>query len=580
MILSESQVKEKIKSQPQKEALAEAVRHQNRILLHTASEIKRQNENPYADDFFGWVKNLLPEDKFQRFKQLIKTPYSTVGISHEIFSEYNRIFEGQNPFFNYEFRNPDDRADFNEYLGSTLKDRDFFSTRGFEQLRFAINSILVVDLPVEQEGIKPEPYYYFIDISSVVHVEVGDNGQIKTLIFKLPAKNWYAVYDSESYRKYKIDGEKIIDSVENAHDLGFCPCSFFWNWNLKNNNPIVKKSPFTDSLGSLDRFLALDTFKEHADLYSSFPIIVSIEEDCSFEGCQEGWIVEQEEYYYQFPDGDGGEYRYKNNRTKCPACEGRALIGAGTNFEIKARTSTDQPDIGKPVDVITVDVKPLEYLKEKLETIKNDIKAETIGSTTKLIDNQAINEMQVLGNFESRLQILIEIKTQFERIHKFANDTVAKLRYGNSFLSSVVFYGDEFYLKSIEALQEEYKRAKENGEPDGEIDSIYRKIIQYKYKGNPDKIERAWILLNLNPEPHKTVKESQELFNLGAISKTDFTIKARFNTFISRFEREQTSVISFGENLEFAEKISRIYNQLTIYANESEQIGSSEEAVA
>ena len=170
MILSESQVKEKIKSQPQKEALAEAVRHQNRILLHTASEIKRQNENPYADDFFGWVKNLLPEDKFQRFKQLIKTPYSTVGISHEIFSEYNRIFEGQNPFFNYEFRNPDDRKDFNEYLGSTLRDREFFSNRGFEQLKFAINSILVVDLPVEQEGIKPEPYYYFIDISSVVHV--------------------------------------------------------------------------------------------------------------------------------------------------------------------------------------------------------------------------------------------------------------------------------------------------------------------------------------------------------------------------------------------------------------------------
>lgn len=113
---------------------------------------------------------------------------------------------------------------------------------------------------------------------------------------------------------------------------------------------------------------------------------------------------------------------------------------------------------------------------------------------------------------------------------------------------------------------EEYKMAKQNGEPDEEIDQIYRQILVTKYKGNDDRIERAWILYNLNPEPHKTVEESRTLVADGVLDKPEFVIKARFTNFIARFEREQTNVLDFGRDLSFDDKINRINEILLSYA--------------
>lgn len=561
MILNESQLREVLRTKPQSKLITEAVKHQNRILLHTASEVNANNSNPYAQDFLGWVKSLLPYDKFQRFKQLLRTPYTTVGISNEIFTEFSRIFEGQNPYFNYEFKSSNDSEDWNLYLKDNLRNRDFFAHKGFEQLKYSINSILVVDLPLEQKTSKPEPYYYFLQIENVIHVEINHKGDIETLIFNI-GKEKIAVYDEQSYRVFKIDGEIITLEIENFHDLNYCPATFFWDWNLRKDTQLIKKSPFTDLLSDLDKYLALDTFKEHADLYSSFPIVVSIEEDCGFDGCESGYITTTT----SFNNIKTEKWEDVVTSTKCPSCSERALIGAGTNFQIPAKVM--EGTMNKAVEIVSADVKPLEYLSSKINILGNNIKQKIIGNQNKAIDSQAVNELQVLGSFEGKLNTLNKIKRQFERVEKFGNDTVALLRYGNSFVSSTVFYGDEFYLKSIKVLQEEYKTAKQNGEPDDEIDAIYRKIIVYKYKGNTEKIDRAWILLNLNPEPHKTVEQTKELFLSSAIDKTDYVIKARFNNFIARFEREQTNVVTFGDNLNFNTKIKTIYLELINYALE------------
>ena len=111
-----------------------------------------------------------------------------------------------------------------------------------------------------------------------------------------------------------------------------------------------------------------------------------------------------------------------------------------------------------------------------------------------------------------------------EQTSKYISKNLTQ-RYGDSFVGSTVNYGDEFYLKNVAVLQEEYAKAKENGEPDEEIDSIYRQIIQTKYRGNKDKIKRAWTLYNLNPMPHNTLDEAKELASIGAVSDEDFIIK-------------------------------------------------------
>jgi hypothetical protein len=575
MSLDEKRIKEIMKAPPQKEVLLEAENHENRLSLHSETEITKRSRNEAFKDFLAYAKALLPLDKYQRFESLIKTPYATLDLTGEIFTEQARIFDGQNAFFNYDFTTSDLQADFSEYL-KELDDMNFFKTRGFEQLKTGINSVLVVDLPREVSSDRLEPFYYFVDVRDIIDVRANHKGEIKHIIFKL-SETLRAVYDDEFYRIYEDKDGRITQESKSAHDLGYCPATFFWDKNLRKDNPILKKSPLTNSLSSLDRYLFLDTSKEHADLYSAFPIVVSMEKLCNFEGCQNGYITKElrEDYYNEHIGAI--DSRIVEQTVKCQSCEERELIGAGTNFEYPAPQSNEDPNLSNPVEIITAETKPLEYLRDKLEALANKIKSATIGTGSKQIDTQAINELQVMGSFESRRNALITLKESFEKVHKFANDTVARLRYGDRFEGSVVFYGDEFYLKNLATLQEEYKQAKENGEPDEEIDAIYRQIIQTKYKGNNDKIQRHWILLNVNPMPHNSLKEATELRASGAVSEEDYIIKARFNAFIARFEREQTNVIHFGDNEEFNTRIYNIYSQLKMYANESSRNSQSEQ---
>lgn len=557
MQLEKNQVQAIIQNRPKRNLLENAERHQNRLRLHGETEIENIRSNPAFIDLLAWVESYLTRDKFNRFCQLLRLPVVSLEITKDIYQEYQRVFDGQNPFFNYEFSNPDNATDFQSYLNKELKDREFFKTIGFDQLRYSINSILVVDMPMDGIG---KPYYYFIDVSNVIDVKSDKNGAIKYVVFQVN-KNTVAVYDSTSYRVYNVDGNKIIGEpiVDNPHNLGYCPASYFWNQNLKGSNTVEKKSPITEVLGRLDKYLVEDTFKEYADLYGTFPIITTFEELCNFEGCDNGFISTDYTIY------ENGQEQIKTKQTKCPACSDREEIGPGTIFEIPAPQTSDDPVLSNPVSIITPDTKSLEYIKQKLIEYADGIREVTIGTRGRVLDNNQVNETQVFGSFESRQNILLQIATSFEAVHKFANDTVARLMFGDSFISSVVFYGDQFFLKSTSHLMEEYKIAKESGEPDEEIDQIYRQILVTKYKGNDDRIERAWILYNLNPEPHKTVDQSRTLVTDGAMSQTDFVIKSRFNNFVARFEREETNVLDFGRELQFDDKINRINKILISY---------------
>ena len=51
-------------------------------------------------------------------------------------------------------------------------------------LKTEINSILVCDLPSEQKGDKPEPYFYWVRIEDVIDFEAESDGQMRHVIFR------------------------------------------------------------------------------------------------------------------------------------------------------------------------------------------------------------------------------------------------------------------------------------------------------------------------------------------------------------------------------------------------------------
>jgi hypothetical protein len=140
-----------------------------------------------------------------------------------------------------------------------------------------------------------------------------------------------------------------------------------------------------------------------------------------------------------------------------------------------------------------------------------------------------------------------------------------RLRYGLQFISAHINYGTEFYLHEPAELLEMYQQAKNAGVDDKILSMLQSEYYEVKYKNNPVELKRIKILSDLDPFRHLDKNQVQAMYQNGEIEYKPYMLKMNFSTLIARFERENTSVIQFGENIEYASKIQRITNVLNSY---------------
>ena len=65
-----------------------------------------------------------------------------------------------------------------------------------------------------------------------------------------------------------------------------------------------------------------------------------------------------------------------------------------------------------------------------------------------------------------------------------------------------------------------------------------------------------------------THKEVLDLFDKNLVSLDEVKVKINFNSFIDRFERENTDIVEFGKELSFDKKISILTQTLNDYGKE------------
>ncbi len=295
-----------------------------------------------------------------------------------------------------------------------------------------------------------------------------------------------------------------------------------------------------------------------------FPITVVIEEECDFRG--EGG-----------ESCDGGYIVTSDGTTRCPACEKRSTIGPGSDVT-RPPSNPDDGDYREAVQIVNVDAEGLKYVKGDLKDIAADITARIAGIAYKENVNVAKNPDQVSSLYENRTTVLIKIGESLAKVHKWANETVAKLRY-SSFITSSNSYGTEFYQKTLKELYEMYGKAKEDGLPDAALDAIMLKIYNNEFVNNKDRFEREKLLLAVEPFPHKKQEELEKLIEKGLISEEDFVIQINFNNFVKRFERENGSITKFGSLLVDEKKHELILEELKKYSNEKKTNSSREKVL-
>lgn len=573
MALELNQIKQILQKPTKRQTIQKAVNMQRRLRFHTETNVAVSDINQPTAIFLDWVRQLLPKDKFNIFLHLFKFPLSTPAVVEDVYRELERVFYSRNSSSSYQFTDSELAEDWFQYKKNNLNEPEVWKTTGWKRMQVSPNSILVVDLPQVQTSLRPEPYFYWLEIDAVIDYQTFrlDENQFEWLIFKQP-EHRIAVFDDTSIRVYQLNEKNEIQSLisEAKHDLGYCPARFFWSTQLNEKNKDLKKNPITKELSNLDWYLFFSISKQHLDLYAPYPIYSAYEADCNFENNETGDYCDG-----GFLRNAKGEYKILNDGTveKCPCCSEKRIAGPGSFLEVPIPNQSEGvADMRNPVQITTIDKDSLDYNVNECARLKNEIVISVVGSGGTVSEKEAINETQVTANFESKTSVLNALKTNFELAQKFVEDTVCKLRYGGAFISSSVNWGTEFYVFTVTELYSKYKQAKENGASNSELDAISQQILEVEYRNNPLVLQRMLILKQLEPYPHKTLDEVLKLYEKELLNENLVKLKINFSTLVEKFERENINIIEFASNKPMREKIDIINKKLLEYVTE---IGTS-----
>lgn len=533
--------------------------------LRILTEVKNETELKSEEAFSIYKKNLrdrLSKTKADRIEKFIVYPLPVVNITTSVLKELYKVFDARNSFFNIDFGESNSR----QYIEPIIKENEvvkWIIEEGKEVLKNEPNKIVVVD-----KNLEGKPYLLEVCSKRIVDFEEDEDGQLEYIIFIHSTSNEngspvinYSVYDSEFYRVVQCYNNNYTIISENPHNLGYCPARFFISESLNSNSDYSRKIPLADALSKLEEWQNFDTFKHYVDYYAPFPVMEAPENDCSVENCVNGSLHNPMDYE------EDGIIKTRTIISDCPSCSKRDLIGPGTIIRIPAKQDKDDPSEAGVFKMISNDVQNLNYLKEKLNEIETYIFEKVVGLSPKL-EKQAINELQVESSYDTRQNVLISLKSELDNLYIWIVETIIKLANQNTEVNISANFGTEFYLLSEEDLQKRFENAKKIGLPEIEIDSIFRQLLDTKYKGNQGKIDRSLMLKYIDPAPYKTIEQCIALFDKGLLNQTDLILKVELINFVDRFEMENLSLNEFGVNLEPYERVKKIKEIFKGYVNE------------
>ena len=564
MGLSLQKIKEEVLHPSKQRELGMAKAQQDWIKFHVDTNLDAVNSLPFLK-FKAFVKSQLPEDKYITSMNNLKFPLPTNSLTEGIFTLLSKIFDGRNPAFNYQFHRTHERDDWEWYRQEVLDEPNVWSQKAWRYFQTEINCVMVVDMPLEDNGDRyPQPYFYFVPISEVISYEVNPRTKnMNWIIFK--NGDVVIAIDDTSYRTFAYEDRQLGELLtDNPHDLGYCPSRFFWSEPLSLSNPDIKKSPISKELSALDWYLFKSLGVKHLDTYASYPIYSAFEEECDYidkdgNACHKGYLQKPNGEYVTGVDG---------TPMPCPICHGKKqLMGAGSFITVPVPTE-GQPDLRKPVDITTVDRKSLDYNVEELKRLETKIVNSCVGVDNTILNETSLADKQVDATFESKDNVLNRIKQGFEEAQEWVDTTICLLRYRSAFISASINYGNEFYTLTPETLQKRYTAAKEGGASEAELDALRTQLIETTYRHNPMVLQRMLILNDLEPYRHRTQDEVKALRELGLVSDAELILKADFMGFVKQFERDNDNILEFGTAIPYSDKIKNIYQTLLHYAEQ------------
>ncbi len=582
-ILSLAQAVDHLTAPKHKKQLKAAKRHEGRMRMHTEPILETSEMTEAHFDYLATIDKILTDkDKQERFRQLMPLPLPTTALCESLYQEYPRALMAHNKYIKSTFTAEELEVDFKDYL-EEMGFMDFWNTNAISALRKYINAFVVVDLPRKQTTPRPAPYMYLLQIDAVIDVDVKKGVPVAEYIIfaqdltredveaKITARA--IVIDDMHYRMYYqnvANGSTWQLDFETPHGLPQCPAFKIYPELVTDKNRLNSQSPITTSLGDLNDYITAKVSIKYYQTYGMFPIYWGYKQKCTYVDQKDnatcngnGRLV-----YYDtsiaITPGNPPAAKYRD----CPACSARKMIGPGTFLEVDPPRMKDEADLREPVGFVGVDVDALDFAEKKVDSMENKITYHTTGKTSQETQSkEALNEMDVKRQFESRHNILMMIKKNFEVSIYWALTNMGQLRYGDQYTGSTVDLGSEFFLRSQQELNKSYQEKKTAGRPAFELATDREFYYLTEYHNNPEELARLNILQNLEPYQDYSCTELKAL-GTPLVDPEGYMIKLNFSSYLMRFERENMPILQFGAAISFAKKIEVIFDTLKSYANE------------
>lgn len=503
--------------------------------------------------------------KFDRVFQFARYPLPVGQLCDSILSDYYKVFDGKNRHFHVD--GDRDLTLVNRWIEQNGLDK-WIEDHARQVFKNRPCSFVVVD-----KDTYGQPYLVFVDADRIVDAQFKNStGELEYIVFlhsiytdesKTTIKR-YAVYDDETYFVFeKPDNSDTYKKVSDfKHNIGYTPAVAFVPRPANDKNYFKRRVAFSSALSKLEDWTIFDIFRNYVDHYAPFPVTEAPKKKCPNPECEDG-SIQTEEIDPRFPESE------RHVRVQCPTCLGKAednsLIYPGTHIGITVSRDKADNDGSGIFRMIFPETDKMKYVPEKLDDLEVEIRHKTVGLNYMQSTNEAINELQVKGSFSSMESVLLRTKEELDSLYKWIVKTVARSYYKDVNVKVDANFGTEFYLVTEDDLQIRYKAAKEMGLPQEEQLMIYSQLIDTKYKGNPNKVQRQKMLLQLQPLPLYDTKEVIEMKEKGLVDPATLSMKINFLSFVSLFELENGPITQFGLGLEIDKRIEIIKTELEKY---------------
>ncbi len=585
MSLSNEQAIAVVRKQPNQSELKKGEKYQSRLRLLTVPlERSDMRKETAWNELLNGLKEKLTTEKYNAISKYFTFPLSISVMAQDIATDLYKVFDGRNAVFSIEY--PNDRIkETASTILAELDVRGWVERVGKKVLKCQPNTVVVIDK--DEAG---DPILLAVQNEKIISYEFTKSGQFEYIAFvhstgvNEDAKKWtrYGVYDDMTYRVIlQIDNNYTLE-IENGHDLGTCPARFFYDNPLTTKLSFNRSIPFSAVRGVMGQWQMFDLFDYYQDHTAAFQITEHADNGCDTDGCENGRIFIDPEL------NEDNQIIVNGYSKECPQCANKQLVGPGTSIGIEVSIDPQENDTRGIFRFIAPDINALKYVGEKQDIRENFIKVNTVGFSD-AITSEAVNETQIKALVESRKKPLLDIKAHLDDLYKWITKSVVKLVYNVDVIVNAN-YGTEFFILTALDIQELIIKAKQAGTQATYIEQLNKLLIATEYKGDPSLVKRMLIAADVQPAPFKSELEARALFGERMITREDYYIYSNFTELLGRFERENGSIVTFGNELPYATKIDRIKATLLFYTNQklpqneqddnAEPIGASDQGAS